>query len=132
VGRREPKPFVFDRGEGSVVPPIGAGTLRIIPLGGQEEVGRNMTIFEYENVFWFEISVHYFVIMKVLHSQDETTKYKTYSFLPSTFEVIKPRRSLIDESIGVTPLSPLHNKVKIEFISKSIVESCNKVVLRLL
>jgi len=47
AGRREPKPFVFDRGEGSVVPKIGTETLRIIPLGGQEEVGRNMTVFEY-------------------------------------------------------------------------------------
>ena len=32
-----------------VVPPIPADTLRIIPLGGQEEVGRNMTVFEYGN-----------------------------------------------------------------------------------
>jgi len=24
-------------------------SLRIIPLGGQEEVGRNMTVFEYQN-----------------------------------------------------------------------------------
>jgi ribonuclease J len=31
------------------VPPIPAKTLRIIPLGGQEEVGRNMTVFEYGN-----------------------------------------------------------------------------------
>lgn len=29
------------------VPAIEAGKLRIIPIGGQEEVGRNMTIFEY-------------------------------------------------------------------------------------
>lgn len=29
------------------VPAIEAGRLRIIPIGGQEEVGRNMTIFEY-------------------------------------------------------------------------------------
>lgn len=29
------------------VPKIEAGKLRIIPLGGQEEVGRNMTVFEY-------------------------------------------------------------------------------------
>jgi ribonuclease J len=29
--------------------PIPKGTLRIIPLGGCEEVGRNMTVFEYEN-----------------------------------------------------------------------------------
>src|SRR5271157_1038465 len=27
----------------------GAGNLRIIPLGGCEEVGRNMTVFEYVN-----------------------------------------------------------------------------------
>lgn len=31
------------------VPPIGKHLLRIIPLGGQEEVGRNMTVFEYGN-----------------------------------------------------------------------------------
>lgn len=29
------------------VPPIGKHLLRIIPLGGNEEVGRNMTVFEY-------------------------------------------------------------------------------------
>ncbi|MGB4943487.1 MAG: hypothetical protein WBO92_05280, partial [Candidatus Moraniibacteriota bacterium] len=29
------------------VPAIEAGRLRIIPIGGQEEVGRNMTVFEY-------------------------------------------------------------------------------------
>lgn len=29
------------------VPAIEAGKLRIIPIGGQEEVGRNMTVFEY-------------------------------------------------------------------------------------
>lgn len=31
------------------VPKIAKDTLRIIPLGGQEEVGRNMVVFEYEN-----------------------------------------------------------------------------------
>lgn len=49
ASRREPKPFLFDRNEGGTVPPIGKGLLRVIPVGGQEEVGRNMTIFEYEN-----------------------------------------------------------------------------------
>lgn len=31
------------------VPTVGEKRLRIIPLGGQEEVGRNMTVFEYGN-----------------------------------------------------------------------------------
>lgn len=34
---------------GGQIPPLKKGTLRIIPIGGCEEVGRNMTIFEYEN-----------------------------------------------------------------------------------
>lgn len=37
------------KANGPVVPAIPAKTLRIIPLGGQEEVGRNMTVFEYGN-----------------------------------------------------------------------------------
>ena len=32
---------------GGVVPQLGNKCLRIVPLGGQEEVGRNMTVFEY-------------------------------------------------------------------------------------
>ncbi|NCU42706.1 MAG: ribonuclease J, partial [Candidatus Moranbacteria bacterium] len=36
-------------GKNSPVPIVKPKTLRIIPIGGQEEVGRNMTIFEYEN-----------------------------------------------------------------------------------
>jgi len=31
------------------IPPVSKDTLRIIPIGGNEEVGRNMTFFEYEN-----------------------------------------------------------------------------------
>lgn len=34
---------------GPAIPTIPEKTLRIIPLGGQEEVGRNMTVFEYGN-----------------------------------------------------------------------------------
>ena len=34
---------------GISVPTLGEKRLRIIPLGGQEEVGRNMTVFEYGN-----------------------------------------------------------------------------------
>ncbi len=39
--RLEPKKM------GPAIPSIPEKTLRIIPLGGQEEVGRNMTVFEY-------------------------------------------------------------------------------------
>jgi ribonuclease J len=35
--------------DGVSVPPVGEKRLRIVPLGGQEEVGRNMTVFEYGN-----------------------------------------------------------------------------------
>ena len=34
---------------GKTISPLGAKKLRIIPIGGCEEVGRNMTIFEYGN-----------------------------------------------------------------------------------
>ncbi|OIP59624.1 MAG: RNase J family beta-CASP ribonuclease [Candidatus Moranbacteria bacterium CG_4_9_14_3_um_filter_45_14] len=34
---------------GVSIPTLGEKRLRIIPLGGQEEVGRNMTVFEYGN-----------------------------------------------------------------------------------
>lgn len=33
----------------SIVPPIQPGILRIVPLGGFEEVGKSMTVFEYED-----------------------------------------------------------------------------------
>lgn len=36
-------------GGGRFIPPPEKGVLRIIPIGGCEEVGRNMTFFEYEN-----------------------------------------------------------------------------------
>ncbi len=36
-------------GVNSPIPMVKPKTLRILPIGGQEEVGRNMTIFEYEN-----------------------------------------------------------------------------------
>lgn len=55
-GRRDNRRFPQNTGRvfetkrnGEAVPPIGEKRLRIIPLGGQEEVGRNMTAFEYGN-----------------------------------------------------------------------------------
>ena len=32
-----------------VPPPLAPGTLRIMPLGGIGEIGRNMTVFEYDS-----------------------------------------------------------------------------------
>lgn len=44
-GKRPEKTFI----KKSKVPKVKKGTLRIIPIGGCEEVGRNMQIFEYED-----------------------------------------------------------------------------------
>lgn len=42
------------------VPPIADKVLRIIPLGGQEEVGRNMTVFEYgEDIVIIDMGVQF-------------------------------------------------------------------------
>ncbi len=46
-GFRDPEPQFMKKREGGNVPAIEPKSLRIIPLGGQEEVGRNMTVFEY-------------------------------------------------------------------------------------
>ncbi|MGK2848654.1 MAG: ribonuclease J [Minisyncoccota bacterium] len=55
-GRRDNRRFpqttthrLESKHNGISVPQIGEKRLRIIPLGGQEEVGRNMTVFEYGN-----------------------------------------------------------------------------------
>ncbi len=45
-GKSKPHPRVAQAGP---VPGITQGKLRIIPIGGNEEVGRNMTVFEYGN-----------------------------------------------------------------------------------
>ena len=39
---------VFPKKADDKIPPIGDDTIRIIPLGGVEEVGRNMTVVETE------------------------------------------------------------------------------------
>lgn len=53
-GRRDNRRFPMtttsrleSKHDGVSVPPVGEKRLRIVPLGGQEEVGRNMTVFEY-------------------------------------------------------------------------------------
>ncbi|MFZ2187085.1 MAG: ribonuclease J [Candidatus Moraniibacteriota bacterium] len=55
-GRRDNRRFPMattsrleSKHNGISVPLVGAKRLRIVPLGGQEEVGRNMTVFEYGN-----------------------------------------------------------------------------------
>ncbi|MDE2038187.1 MAG: ribonuclease J [Patescibacteria group bacterium] len=45
--RGAPRPPAPDR-SGSVIPPLHDGAIRIIPMGGVEEVGRNMTAIEYK------------------------------------------------------------------------------------
>jgi ribonuclease J len=53
-GRRDNRRFPMtttsrleSKHDGVNVPQVGVKRLRIVPLGGQEEVGRNMTVFEY-------------------------------------------------------------------------------------
>lgn len=43
-----PKPFSTNKNE-DVIPPLKSDAIRIIPLGGVEEIGRNMTAIEYGN-----------------------------------------------------------------------------------
>ncbi|MDO8559875.1 MAG: hypothetical protein Q7S23_02445 [bacterium] len=47
--RRPPRPVAVAAAPQSRIAPVASDTLRIIPLGGQEEVGRNCTVFEYGN-----------------------------------------------------------------------------------
>lgn len=51
-GHDRPRPVNRHSGEerrGSVIPPLEPGNIRIIPLGGVEEIGKNMTVVEIGN-----------------------------------------------------------------------------------
>lgn len=47
--RRPSMSFSPHRKEESVIPPLAAGNVRVIPLGGVEEIGKNMTVVEYKD-----------------------------------------------------------------------------------
>jgi ribonuclease J len=49
ANRPAPPPAHIQKGGSKNIPELKKGTFRIIPIGGQEEVGRNMVIYEYEN-----------------------------------------------------------------------------------
>src|SRR3989344_780183 len=43
-----------------IIPPLGEGNIRIIPLGGVEEIGRNMTVFEYgEDIIVADVGIKF-------------------------------------------------------------------------
>jgi ribonuclease J len=49
-GRRPSTPLkTTNKEETAAIPPLAAGNIRIVPLGGVEEVGKNMTAIEYGN-----------------------------------------------------------------------------------
>ncbi len=48
IRRRNNTPIAVKK-PNDVIPPLGEGNIRIIPVGGVEEIGRNMTIIEYGN-----------------------------------------------------------------------------------
>ncbi len=54
------EPTFMKKRDAGNIPAIEKGQLRIIPLGGQEEVGRNMTVFEYgEDIVIIDMGVQF-------------------------------------------------------------------------
>ncbi|MFZ2303477.1 MAG: ribonuclease J [Minisyncoccia bacterium] len=47
--RRMMAPYPSKDGENSIIPPLKDGDIRVIALGGVEEIGRNMTMVEYKD-----------------------------------------------------------------------------------
>lgn len=49
-----------DRKKSPTIPPLGVGNIRIIPLGGVEEIGRNMTVIEFPNdIFVIDVGLQF-------------------------------------------------------------------------
>lgn len=70
-----------------------------------------ITILKNQYIFWFEITIHNIMFVKVFHPHYQASQDKSNCFFTCFFEIIQPCWSFIDESIRISSLSPLHHKV---------------------
>jgi len=88
-GRRGPARPTTERNGDEVIPPIAPDSIRIIPMGGVEEIGRNMTAVEFGSALGGEI----IVIDIGFQFRDENTPGIDY-ILPNT-KYLEERREKI-------------------------------------